>query len=353
MKPLFVVFLVVMPGIACTTTETYTRTDKEGKFVDVYSTSDKRSALANPAQDSAVVSAVNQLQNKVKEGPTDVRSWLNLAMLQVAQGKLSEAEGSARSALRLDLKNEEARKILAQVAMKRGQYEMVEILLNSVGGVRSKDSQVLNMLALVAVQKNEPSLALDLFKNAIKLDAGNISARMNLGVLYLKYRQLHAAAIQFERVLRVMPENTDAMLHLAIIKGTRGDREKAEEMLETVLSRNDKNPLALFNLAVLQSQGKKYTYALDSLRTYLRTAKGRSQDTDQAFALLERIQEQQKSDGDGAVSDEEIDALAADLQQRADAPQHAMNHSNEDQSIRKVKSADDEEINELENALIE
>ena len=88
-------------------------------------------------------------------------------------------------------------------------------------GSKSKDSDVLNIRALVELRNGNKALAKELFKRAIKIDPGNIAARMNLGVLLLKYRQIGGASVQFERVLKIMPHHQDARLHIAIIKASR------------------------------------------------------------------------------------------------------------------------------------
>ena len=159
--------------------------------------------------------------------------------------------------LKRDLKNRNAKLILAQIYYRRGFYDMTEIILNSLGKYAEKDSLALNLRALIALKNDQPAYALNHFKRALKFNPGDIAARMNLGVLYVYYRQIDAAAVQFERVLKSMPNHVDAKLHLGIILASRGSMTAAEDLYKEVSADPD-NALATYNLAVLGEKIKNY-----------------------------------------------------------------------------------------------
>lgn len=310
----FAATLATMLLAGCKTSAPSTRVTAHNQAVEVHSTADRRSAMTDPKQDSTVTGSVRTLTSDTKKNPKDVSALLNLAQLQLAQGKFNEADETAKRALRHDLKNREAKKILAAVAIREQKYDLAEIILNGIGGARNKDSQVLNMLAMIALQRNQNAEALNLFKTAMKLDPSDIAVRMNLGVMYLKYRQLGEASVQFERVLKIMPEHIDAKLHLAIVRASRGQHDVAVAMYNDVLARKKNNPLALFNLAVAQKSKEEYDDAIDNLKAYLKTGYARSSDNDQVFALIDSIQTEKAAKGE-KVSDDEIQALAAKLKE--------------------------------------
>ena len=107
---------------------------------------------------------------------------------------------------------------------------MTEIILNGLGKKAKKDSVALNLKALIALRNDRPSLGMFFFKEALKYNLVDVAARMNLGVLYVYYRQIDQASIQFERVLKLMPEHMDAKLHLAVVRSSRGQVEIAEKL---------------------------------------------------------------------------------------------------------------------------
>lgn len=340
--------IVALAAVGCKTSAPVTRMAANSSAIEVLSTSDRRSAMTDPKQDSTVTGSVKSLTADTKKNPRDVTALLNLAQLQLAQAKYDEADETAKRALRHDLKNREAKKILAAVAIRKQNYDLAEIILNGIGGARLKDSQVLNMLAMIALNRSQNQEALGLFKMAMKVDPSDIAVRMNLGVMYLKYRQLGEASVQFERVLKVMPEHVDAKLHLAIVRASRGQSDVAIAMYNDVLSKKKNNPLALFNLAVVQKTKEEYDDAIENLKAYIKTDYARKSDNDQVFALIESIQTEKAAKGE-KVSDEEIQSLAAKLKQGegGNDPSRPKEKSTREATNVVAPSADEEESEDI------
>lgn len=297
---------------ACRTTanEPIVKVDEAKNQVELHSTSDQRTTLPDLRSNKKIAGVVAELREKLKKSPRDVKILINLAQLYQLQERYDLAEDFSKQALRADLKNRDARKILAQVYFRKGNTEMASIILNNLGGDSAKDSQILNMMALVALKEGRNSDAHGLFKRAIATNPNDLAARMNLGVLYVQYRQLAEGAIQFERVLKVMPSNTDAKIHLAIIKATKGQYAPAKEIYDQVLAGNKTNPIALYNLAVVESRLKNYDQAVELLKQYLQTNYAKRADNTEAFALIDDIRGK-KDSANAETSDEEIQQLAA------------------------------------------
>jgi Tfp pilus assembly protein PilF len=305
-----------------TTNPSVANVDKVKGEVSLYSTGDARSSLADPTKLASVKKTEQALKEHLRTHRTDVEAMLALAQVQVAGGDLEAAEKNCFTALRHDLKNRDARKILAEIAIRRKNYDLASIFLTGAGGEAAKDSSILNMMALVELARNDNSGAMALFKKAIQINANDLAARMNLGVLLLKYRQLAQASVEFERVLKAVPNHSDAKLHLAIIMATRGQNDEAKKLLEDVLGQDEKNPLALYNLAVLLRDTQQYDDAMDRLKEYMKSERGKPTDNDQVFALIDDVQKNQAAKGD--LSDDEIEAMAAEMgkaQQHDGAPQ--------------------------------
>ena len=304
------VCLVSMIAACRTTSEPVIKVDEAKNQVEFHSTGDQRTTLPDLKANKKVATVVADLRERLKKNPRDIDTLINIAQLYQLQERLDLAEGFCKQALRVDLKNRDARKILAQVYFRKGNTEMASIILNNLGGEASKDSQIQNLMALVALKEGRNAEAHALFKRAIALNPNDLAARMNLGVLYIQYRQLAEGAVQFERVLKVMPSNTDAKVHLAIIKATKGQYEPAKEIYDKVLAADKGNPIALYNLAVVESRLKNYDQAVELLKRYLQTNYAKRADNTEAFALIDDIRVK-KDAGDSETSDEEIQQLAA------------------------------------------
>lgn len=313
--------------------------DRERGEVAIYSTADARSTFEEEENTKEILNLEKSLKEYLRKNRRDLESILSLAKVQVILGKYELAEKNCRLALRLDLKNKEARKILAQVAIRRGNYDMASIFLASIGGANTKDSAVLNMLAMIELQRGNNSSAMAYFRESIRLNSDDIAARLNLGVLLLKFRMLNQAAIEFERVLKISPANSDAKIHLAVIMLARGEKSEAEAMLRGVLAESKNNPLALYNLAVVQKANDELDQALNTLKEYVKTAKGRASDEEQLFALIDDIRKSQVEQG-RPVSDEDFQQLSFAVRDRvANSEKSAATHRSRARAGEKAASS--------------
>ena len=286
------------------------RTDHHGRYVEVHSNGDDRTAMPPAGENKDFRIAATKLKRELKRRPHH-DGFVNLAQLNLVMGKLPEAEKAAQKAVRLNVKSKSARLVLAQVALRKGNVDLALILMNAIGGDRSRDSQVQNMLGMIALKQKDSGLAMGYFNKALELNPSDVSVRMNLGVTYLRYRQLPEASAQFERVLVIMPDHADAKLHLAILQSARQEYGLAEETFEGILKAREGNPLALYNLAILEEKRKNYDEALAHLKLYLRTGTAKKQDVDGIFALIGKIQKKQGASEQELMSDRDIQTLAA------------------------------------------
>jgi tetratricopeptide (TPR) repeat protein len=187
---------------------------------------------------------------------------------------------------------------------------MAAIILGAIGGEQSNDSQVINMLGQIALKNGDNARALALLKRSIALDPANIGARLNLSVMYIRYRQMDAAAVELERVLKIMPDHPDAQMNLAIVKASRGQLSEAEEIYEDILNNNGSHSLSLYNIASVQRRMQEYEEAIDSLKVFMKTEYARKFNfTEKVFALIDEI-EQENAAGGKSLTDEEIQAIA-------------------------------------------
>jgi Flp pilus assembly protein TadD len=279
----------------------------------IYSTNDQRTTLNHDERTADLVALKKRLLEHVGKNKSDLVALGALAQVNVALGDLNAAENVCRTILRKDLKSPMARKILGQIALRRGQHDLALIHFTNIGGVNSKDASVINMLAQIELFKGNNNVAMSLFKKAIRLDPNDNAARMNLGVLYIKHRQMGLAAVEFERVIKAEPKNLEAKIHLAIVMMGRGEIAAAKELLVEVLSLDGDNPLVLYNLAVAAKLEKDFDDAIEYLKQYIASKRGKAMDNNQAFALINKIQRAQAGEGSG-VSDEEIQEMAKNIQ---------------------------------------
>ena len=352
---IFTLIFVMEFMASCKTTET------GGKVVDaargeiiISSSSDQKSALPEGKSNESFSKARQNLEKSVEASPTNISNLLSLAQLQLIQDRFKESENTALKVLRIDLKNQEARKVLAQVAYRQNNSDLALIFISSLGGEESKDSSLLNLLGLINVQRGDNTEAMRLWKKALTINANDISVRMNLGVMFLKYKLISQASANFERVLKVAPNHQDARMHLAIIEGTKGNHAQAILVYNEILKEDKTNPIARYNLALSQKGLAQYDEALENLKLFIKDSPSKSMQTDQAFALIEEISGQLKQPKKS--TDEEIRALAKNLETKKPAlPEDVkgMVQSESKNSAQKnateVKQQDNQQIENAQN----
>jgi Tfp pilus assembly protein PilF len=306
---------IVLLGIislnqGCRTTGQVARIDKDKRKFELQSQDDTKSSMQTN-EEGTTQALVTKLEKRLGTHPRDLNAHVNLSQTYLAMGRYDQSEKSCRDALRIDPRSELARKILAQIYYRRGNLEMANIILNGLDAIRSKDSQILNLLGMIALRQNKPEFALQAFQEALKNNPSDIAVRMNLGVLYVHYRQLGLAAVEFERILKVMPEHPDANLHMAIIESNRGNLDQAEDLYKNVLSISKNNPVAIFNLAVVEERRKNFDKAIDYLKQYLDTDFAKNKNNQEVFALIEKVRSEKEAMTGKRVSDGDIMKLAA------------------------------------------
>jgi Tfp pilus assembly protein PilF len=297
--------------------------DSDNQELALFSSDDSQSLIKLESSSSKMILAEKRISNKVKklgyQTEEGRKAALNLAQILLIKGDLNKSEKTVRRVLIRDLNNKDAKIILADVFYRRDLVKMSKMILDSIDGSASLDSRVLNLLGLIELNKGDNHAALLLFKKALKNNPNDLAVRMNLGLSFLQYRQLKEAAVQFERVLAVMPEHPDANLHMATIYAVRGQWKKSVDIYEDVLSSNSSNSVALYNYASLLYDKKKYSRGLDVLNRYIDTIaidNSNSKNRFEALALAQKFKSGISSQNSG-LSSSRLIALAKQVSKKA------------------------------------
>ena len=79
---------------------------------------------------------------------------------------------------------------------------------------------------------SQPMQGIQLLLGIVKEQPDNIPANLMLGQLSIRSGQMDKAKERFEKVLAIEPENTEALYFLAEVYRSKGNKEKAIELLE-------------------------------------------------------------------------------------------------------------------------
>jgi len=281
--------------------------DQKNSRLILYSSADQHSLLYRQTMEDELESTIQNLRKKAVHNSLTLVELKNLINIEISLHHYQQAEHGVQKILKYQYKDPDAKKLLAMIAIKRKDYDRSKAYLNT----HVRDDQSLNMLGIIAAQdEGGSSRALRFFYDGLKLNKNNISIRMNLGVLFLKFRLLSKAKKQFLAVLKIVPEHIDAQLYLAIIETAEGKIENASKTYSRLLKWRSNEPMILFNYAYLKLTQKRYDESLEILKRFLEHSKSTKENTDKAFFLIKKIQEQKLMQG-GKISVDKIRALEA------------------------------------------
>lgn len=142
----------------------------------------------------------------------------------------------------------------------------------------------LNNLAVVQLEQNQNSAALELLKRAFKKSGGSIIEVLNnMGVAYKRMNQHDSAMVYFTQATEVGPENPIALHNLALVFAMSGDYATAIKLLERAV-KSDEAPARVFtNLGYLYYEHRRnYT---DALKLFKKAQTIVSNDTASALGL--------------------------------------------------------------------
>lgn len=136
--------------------------------------------------------------------------------------------------------------LVAEVAMQRGQYDVaIKHYLDLAR--ESRDMQLAERAARVAVYAHDNQSALEAAKLWVELDPPNIEARQVLTAFYIRNGQLVEAQRELEGVLAAVPEGDEsAFMLIAGLLGRQQDKLAALQVMQRLIEARPKDPAALF-----------------------------------------------------------------------------------------------------------
>jgi Flp pilus assembly protein TadD len=323
------VLAVVFISWSCASTNTIHHNKNEGSLY-LFSHSDPASNDKKVSSDLTTQSVIDTLKDRLKKNPKDVESAISLANIYLALSNSKLSIRYAKQALRFNLKEHRARLTLAQNYYRLKKYKLAEIILSSLPTQYDNDPDILNIRALISYFRGRKSDSWALFNKGIADHPEHIALSMNFGVLLLKHRQIEKSKKIFENVVSLVPDHTDAIVHLAIIDATEGNFSKAKDTISDLTSSG--NRLSQFNLGIIAYAQKDYRKAETLLKKFMANKSANRLAIESASIVLEKIAKNKESAFDKAYAkkykkaqnndrykksepaqDSEIDALEKEL----------------------------------------
>jgi len=182
---------------------------------------------------------------------------LGQAPLPVGTNATSAQIERLRFALGGDGANADAYARLSKIYYEQGQLQLARLVCENAVLLGIDEAVLHNRLGLIELRENNVIAAYREFQRAVELDPGMTAAWVNVGAMAMSFRDYEVAVTSFERVVRLRPDDHEARLSYGAALRGIDDLDGARREYEAVLSARSNDPGALFNLALLEQEGRQ------------------------------------------------------------------------------------------------
>jgi tetratricopeptide (TPR) repeat protein len=194
------------------------------------------------------------LERAVTVDPRFAAGWNELGGVEAAAGNTKQALQLYEKALELDPDLPYALINAAQTQEKLENAAEAERLYRRALAADAHNADAANGLGLLLAKQGHIAEARKLFELAISIRRDDASAINNLGVLFLNIGQTNDAIAAFQYGIQVAPDDDMLYLNLARVWVRMGDREKARDLMRTLLARKPGDAVAQKALRELEAQ---------------------------------------------------------------------------------------------------
>jgi predicted Zn-dependent protease len=175
----------------------------------------------------------------VKADPRSVVARTGMATWLLEQNRAEEADRHAATAVQLDPKSSDARRLLGLAARARKDSRRSEPIFEVLARESPDDAWVRDQLALVLAEQDDEAKrrrALELAERNVREQPNDPRAMATLGTVYYRLHRLDEAEKVLQAVVEAGRGSSDAAYTLARVRADRGHPEGAPELLKTALA---------------------------------------------------------------------------------------------------------------------
>jgi arylsulfatase A-like enzyme/Flp pilus assembly protein TadD len=196
------------------------------------------SSTAQMAAEGKCADAIPTLARLTEEQPSLFLAYLTLGKCELATGKLDAAKQALTSAVGLQAGNLEARFYGGICQFQAGRLEDARSSLESVAKALPDEPYVHLYLGMIAEREGKPHKALAEFQVSERLDSHLEVAVYKAGYVLAKAGRFRDAAVQFQKVIALDPNNAAAHRNLALAYAKSGDEAAARPEFEVACRLN-------------------------------------------------------------------------------------------------------------------
>ncbi|WP_413898913.1 XrtA/PEP-CTERM system TPR-repeat protein PrsT [Rhodoferax sp.] len=155
-----------------------------------------------------------------------------LGLSLVGSGQAGSGIKELEAALKREPRQVSAAVPLISLYLRSGQAPKAVAIAEALVKQQPSNPSFLNLLGLAQVQTGQQTAARTAFEQALRLDDGLVTAKLNLARMELRAKSYDAASARLAAILKTDDKNTEAMFETAVLAERRGQLGEAQRWLE-------------------------------------------------------------------------------------------------------------------------
>ncbi len=318
----------------------------DNKMVDAY----YHLALIDE-QDRNWRSMVANLSWAIKIDPTNAKARLKLGRLYLLSKQLDLATSEADDVLKTSPENADAMALKAAVLVKQKRKSEALVLIDQALAIDPDNMDGVTLRAITYLDEGNFTSALDVVNKALAVKPKEVTLNLLKIQIHGKQPDVQAVIQDYQRLIEYYPENIDYQFMLAKYYVDLGQRDKAEQHLQSVIANNpDKIQAKLLFVNFITEQDVNKAESI--VRSYIK----QEPEKPQFYYMLSKLLIKQKK------FDEAKQPLESLIENHADQKegQAALNimakfdaqDGNYEQALKKIERVLDADKNNLEAMLL-
>jgi tetratricopeptide (TPR) repeat protein len=204
--------------------------------------------------------AILNYRNAIQKQPTSGEAHYRLGLALLRQSKVGEAYQTLNNAVTLDPKNNPAKVDLANLCLAvyardpkhpEALYKRAQTLADQLAAPGGNQAEGLRLKGMIALADNHPGMAIDMFRQALRLAPDNNEAAVGLAQALFRDNQPEEGERTARQTLERHPEFVPAYETLLAYYRAAQSWDKAEEVLKLWAAKNPKDSAPVLRLAAL------------------------------------------------------------------------------------------------------
>ncbi len=215
------------------------------------------------------IDKIEELQNILKEDPSNFQARRQLGVLLLDSGFPSEALSQFKYLTKIFPEDSGIFYNLGITYEKLKDFNKAEQSYLKAIELSPEEIDAQYNLGLVYIDKKEYEKAIDCFENVLAKDNNDSNSYFNIGLCYFKEQKYDGAKYYFQRTIELNDEDIYAHFYLGNIHLEQKNTEAAQNEFYKVISISPDYSWAYFNLASIDYQNGDFGSAIEKLKKTL------------------------------------------------------------------------------------